>query len=130
MIIRMTVGDNDFTDIIESFASYMFFQDTCFPSDENIRKLYNDDKVFRNLWSEVTNGTGKLSNEDKEIFIDIIKQKYTCYIQRRLDDSDVEYQNYLLDNFKVSLQESITPHWENGEVVYMFINAGGKHITL
>lgn len=130
MIIRMTVGDNDFTDIVESFASHMIFQDTCFPSDENIRKLYNDDKMFRNLWNEITNGVGKLSDENAEIFLDIIKQKYACYIQRRLNDDDIEYQNYLLDNFKVNLQESITPHWENGEVVYVFVNAGGKYITL
>ena len=129
MIIRMTVKDNDFTDIVESFALCMFHQDTCFPSDENMRKLYNDDKMFRNSWNEIANGSGKLSNEDADIFLDIIKQKYACYIQRRFDD-DVECQNYLLDNFKVSLQESITPHWENGEVVYVFVNAGGKYITL
>lgn len=129
MIIRMTVNDNDFTYIIESFSSCMYSQDTCFPSDENMRKIYYDNKTFRELWCEITNGKGELCNEDEEIFIDIIKQKYVRYISNRFDDEE-DTKKYLLDKFKVSAQKSITPHWENGEVVYTFVNAGGKHITL
>ena len=43
---------------------------------------------------------------------------------------DGDEKEYLLEHIKITTQKSITPEWENGEVVYVFVNAGGKHITL
>ena len=131
MIIRLTVRDNDFTSILESFASSLYWQDS-YPRDTaNIRELLNDMDHFRDMWSEVINGSGKLTTEQQDEFLEIVLRKFETYIRRRFDgDGDDElHRNYLLANIEVKLQKSLTPRWENGEVVYVFPNAGGKHLT-
>lgn len=129
MIIKMTVGDNDFTDILESFASVLFFAETGDRTDENFAQLYKDCQEFSRLWNEVNNGSGSLTKDERKNFLDICKRKFVHYVCNRFDDEE-ETRAYLLQNFRVSMQKSLTPRWQNGEVVYVFIGASGKSITL
>lgn len=131
MIIRMTVNDNDFTHVVEGFAAVLYFQETYPRTNEYIRDLFDDMEKFRNMWCEVINGSGKLTGEQEMEFIDIIRRKYDLYIRRRFDGEgeDASHCDYLLRNINIKLQKSLTPRWENGEVVYVFPNAGGKYLT-
>ena len=129
MIIKMTIGDNDFTDILESFASRLYVTDTGPRTDENLMQLFEDFNTFTRLWNEVTNGTGNLTKDEQKIFLDTCKRKFAHYVCNRFDDEE-ETRAYLLKNFRASMQKSLTPRWQNGEVVYVFIGAGGKSITL
>lgn len=125
----MTVGDNDFTDILESFASRLYVTETGPRTDENLMQLFDDFNTFTRLWNEVTNGTGGLTKDEQKTFLDICKRKFANYVNSRFND-DEETRTHLLENFRVSMQKSLTPRWQNGEVVYVFIGAGGRSITL
>lgn len=129
MIVKMTVGDNDFTDILESFASCLYVTETGPRTDENLMQLIEDFNNFTRLWNEVNNGSGGLTKDDTKTFLDICKRKFSHYVCNRFDDEE-ETRAYLLKNFRASMQKSLTPRWQNGEVVYVFIGAGGKSITL
>lgn len=131
MIIRLTVRDNDFTSIIEDFASSLYWQDSCPRDTMNIREFWNDMERFRDMWGEVINGSGKLTPEQQSEFLEIVLRKFETYIRRRFDGDgdDALHRDYLLAKIEVKLQKSLTPRWENGEVVYVFPNAGGKHLT-
>lgn len=125
MILRLTVGDNDFTEAIEQFAEdptlTHFFCTTKLPEYQgwDIMKQMNR---FRDLFYSTEKYTPELIEE----LVSAIKLRWEIYVKYVMpphewwDETDAErIKNYLIKDFKVKFQKSFTPKWENGEVVYI-----------
>ena len=131
MIIRITVNDNDFTEELEQFAkdpggaAYLLeackHENTKLTQDKKLA-LFKDAERFRDLFYNTDKYTPALAGElcervreNWENFINYV-MKYHDY----LDDTDkIRIIEYLIRDFKVEFQNSLTPKWENGEVVYI-----------
>ena len=121
MILRITVNDNDFTEYLEQFADdptlTKFFCTTKLPeyqSWETMKKM--------NRFRELFYGTEKYTSELAEELVDAIKQHWEIWVRYELklkDHQDDDTRDYLIENFNVKFQKSLTPKWENGEVVYI-----------
>jgi len=141
MILRITVGDNDFTEELEQFAKdpegTAYLLKVCKP--ENIR-LTQDEKLalferadrFRELFYNTDKYTPALATE----LCDLVKQNWENFVNHVMADhpwwtpEDAKrIREYLIRDFKVKFQKSLTPKWENGEVVYICCGYHNKQWT-
>lgn len=131
MILRITVGDNDFTEELEQFAKdpegCAYLLKACAP--ENVRltqdeklALFKDADRFRELFYNTDKYTPALTGElcervreNWENFVNYVMKDHDYW-----DDADkIRIREALIRDFKVKFQKSLTPKWENGEVVYI-----------
>jgi hypothetical protein len=121
MILRITVNDNDFTEYLEQFAEdptlTHFFCTTKLPeySGWDTMKKMNH---FRELFYSTEKYTPELIDE----LVESIKLHWELWVKYELqleEWQDDDTREYLIKNFKVKFQKSLTPKWENGEVVYI-----------
>ena len=129
MLLKITINDNDFTEYLEQFAEdpaiCTYFkvrkdlsQDEClefFEHNERFRELfYNTDKYTPELAEELCD----LLKKNWELFV-----RYIVQLHEWQDDATREY---LIREFRVKFQKSLTPRWENGEVVYICLGYYNK----
>ena len=127
MILRITVGDNDFTEELEQFASnlelypYIKSHITDATQDEAL-KLFKHLDRFRELFYNTDKYTPELASE----LCELIRYSWKLWVDYCMkdhdwwdDDDKVHIREYLIRDFKVKFQKSLTPKWENGEVVYI-----------
>jgi hypothetical protein len=89
-----------------------------FKHNERFRELfYNTDKYTPELAEELCN----LIKKNWELFV-----RYILQLHEWQDDTTREY---LIREFKVKFQKSLTPKWENGEVVYICLGYHNKWWT-
>jgi hypothetical protein len=141
MILRITVNDNDFTDELEQFAAdpegAAYLLKVCKP--DNIR-LTQDEKLalferadrFRELFYNTAKYTPALASE----LCEMVKQNWENFVNHVMsdhawwDDFDkIRIREALIKDFKVKFQKSLTPKWENGEVVYICCGYHNKQWT-
>lgn len=128
MILRITVEDNDFTEALENFASDLdLFAYTKKLSEENapVEVVYDfirSQDRFRTLFYQTNKYTPELANE----LCEMIRHNWELYVKYVMpnhewwDEADAErIKGYLIRDFKVKFQKSLTPKWQNGEVVYI-----------
>lgn len=127
MILRITVGDNDFTEELERFASDLeLFEYTRnkageMSTDELYTYIKGKDR-FRELFYQTEKYTPELASE----LCDMIREHWEVWVNNCMknhdwwDEAEAErIKGYLIRDFKVKFQKSLTPKWENGEVVYI-----------
>ena len=127
MILRITVDDNDFTEELEQFASnlelypYIKSHITDATQDEAL-KLFKHLDRFRELFYNTDKYTPELASE----LCELIRYSWKLWVDYCMkdhdwwdDDDKVRIREYLIRDFKVKFQKSLTPKWENGEVVYI-----------
>lgn len=122
MIFRITVNDNDFTDILERFANNLF--DRIYwakdkpemDSTEWYEKIYKPKQEIQKLMNP--NITSNLTDEDKVVLRAAVFLEWCDYVDN-LPNRD-NTKEYLKKNFEVSVGFDFTDKWENGEVVYYF----------
>lgn len=131
MILRITVGDNDFTPELEQFANdpegsaYFFKMVKANPKtmtqDEEF-ELYKRGERFKELFYNTEKYTPELAAE----LCEMVKQNWVNFVNHVMvdhpwwDEADAKrIREYLIRDFKVKFQKSLTPKWENGEVVYI-----------
>ena len=127
MILRITVGDNDFTEELEQFAKdlelfeYIHTNAVDMSSDEIYAHIKSTDR-FRELFYNTDKYTPELANE----LCDMIRNHWKIWVNNCMknhdwwDEAEAErIKGYLIRDFKVKFQKSLTPKWENGEVVYI-----------
>lgn len=124
MIIRTTLNDNDFTEILENF--YKEFWKGIFLLTEKHKEdihqsiLDNDEyHKFERLYKKTGMNSNQLSDKDKEIILDYIKRNIIEYYLKYYSGPD-DNTNYFKENLKLSFVESVKDNFENGEVVYYF----------
>ncbi len=127
MILRITVNDNDFTQELEEFADdlelfeYTRKKATEMSSDELYDYIKSLDR-FRELFYQTEKYTPEIAAE----LCDLLKQHWELWVNNCMKDhswwsaEDAKHiREYLIRDFRVKFQKSLTPKWENGEVVYI-----------
>lgn len=127
MIIKITINDNDFSELIRAFCQKLSHGCPMPLPDENagsdaINEYIKADK----RWNEIYHMTDdQLSQSEKEWFCQIIIRAWNRYVKNHKD------AEYLLNSFECTFVDSITGNWENGEIFYWFPQAyGRKYICL
>lgn len=118
MIIKFTVHDNDFKFLIDKFFNKFLLRllDIKINKDdfEEMSKWIENYKKINEILNP--NNNKKLTLEDKELIITKIKESFSEFIKENKPDSF----KYLTENVEVSIINSMTDRWENGEVWYWF----------
>lgn len=127
MILRITVSDNDFTEELEQFAEdlelfeYTRKKATELSSDELYDYIKRLDR-FRELFYQTEKYTPELAAE----LCDLVKQHWELWVNNCMKDHPwwsaeeaKQTREYLIKDFDVKFKKSLTPKWENGEVVYI-----------
>ena len=127
MILRITVKDNDFTQELEQFASdlELFEYTRSMASNMTSNELYEYIKNlerFRKLFYNTEKYTPELAAE----LCERVKTHWELWVNNCMKDhpwwsaEDAKrIREYLIRDFRVKFQKSLTPKWENGEVVYI-----------
>lgn len=125
MIIRLTVKDNDFGDLMDDFVKNLSGKITKLPSNIEFldgRKQFEIIKEIRKIDKLLNpNVTENHTEEEKELLIKRIKETFIEFIHSRTDDSTAEY---LIKKFEAKIINSMEDKWENGEVWYWFQHSG------
>jgi hypothetical protein len=141
MILRITVGDNDFTEELEQFAedpegcAYLLkackIENDQLTQDEKLELFKRADR-FRELFYNTDKYTPDLATE----LCEMIKQNWENFVNHVMSDYDywdnadkIRIREYLIRDFKVKFQKSLTPKCENGEVVYICCGYHNKRWT-
>ena len=136
MIIRMTLGDNDFTSELETFTKSLL-SDLMFGRDE---EFYGLGSVDAKQYMDHKHKIQKLLNPNNDIILDRPSRKLICHEVQKLWNQYVRHRAissgrfsdfpevYLMDNFKVSVIYRMVDMCENGEAVYFF-TTNNKFIT-
>ncbi len=124
MIIRATVNDNDFYDVMFGFmrtmwnfkrnnkaVSEMTPEEVSAEVDallehEDILKLVNP------------NNDKKLTAEEEQTVIKHLHKKFAEHLENACKSSDTK--EYLKRHLEIKIQKSFTDKWENGEAFYWF----------
>lgn len=125
MIIRLTVEDNDFGDLMNIFLKKFPSVITKIPSNienmetqnqlDTINEIEEIDKLLN------PNITEKHTNEEKMILIRRIVKTFSEFVYNYTDEHTAEY---LEKRFKVETVDFMEDKWENGEVWYWFQHSG------
>lgn len=136
MIIKYTFKNNDYTQIIEKhLEEYGPFLITLHKTIDDSIDFKNN--VMRYDEMAVTNPEKK---ELKQKLIRTIKQAFKKYINSirpnskwQTDGLNAEELNnskqYIIENIKIDIVNSISDKWQNGEVVYYF-TSNQKYLTM
>lgn len=125
MIIRLTVEDNDFGDLMNIFLKKFPSVITKIPSNienmgtqnqlDTINEIEEIDKLLN------PNITEKHTNEEKMILIKRIVKAFSEFVYNYTNEHTAEY---LEKRFKVEIVDFMEDKWENGEVWYWFQHSG------
>ena len=127
MIIRMTVEDNDFTEMLEDFADNLF-ERLYIESSLVVNEFYDPEMLHRlieieetirkTMWAE---SMDDITDEAKTL----LKAKLVSIWCKYVDSTKKEdrIKAYLKRDFTCSFSFSFEDKWENGEVVYYFTTA-------
>lgn len=120
MIIRMTVEDSEYTNIVKRFAdnlvehligSINFNVNDLSEMEENFERC---SRIIRIIKAGKTNGE---TDSDKGYLIKQIRNAFTLYVENERKSA------YLINNFSILITDSMTDMDENGEVVYWLCNS-------
>lgn len=136
MIIKYTFKDNDYTQIIEKhLEEYGPYLGMLYSTIDD----YIEFKDNVTKYDEMSNNDPK-RKELKQKLINIIKQVFKNYINSikpnskwQTDGINAEDLNdskqYIFENIKIDIVNSISDKWQNGEVVYYF-TSNQKYLTM
>ena len=141
MLLRITVNDNDFTEELEQFAkdpegcAYVLkaakLENDQLSQDEKLALFERMDR-FRELFYNTTKYTSEIAAE----LCEMLKQNWANFVNYVMLDHDhwdeedaKRIKSYLIRDFKVKFQKSLTPKCENGEVVYICCGYYNKQWT-
>ena len=82
-----------------------------------------------NRFRELFYSTEKYTSELIDELIEGVKLRWELWVKHELqleEWQDDATREYLIKNFKVKFQKSLTPRWENGEVIYICLGYYNK----
>lgn len=120
MVIRMTVEDVEYTNIVKRFAdglienligSINFDVNNLSEMEENFERC---SRIVRIIKSGKTN---EETDSDKGYLVKQIRNAFTLFVENERKSA------YLINNFSILITDSMTDIDENGEVVYWLCNS-------
>lgn len=130
VILKLTFNDNDFTQYIEDFLqrSHNDFRVIVM---QYARDRYDNDIEFSLKMRDVLDLIEKVkirpTPSNKDDLAGILKRALLYWISTNERTKDA--YDYLKDNIEISYVKAVKSKWENGEVVYWFIDYN-KYITM
>lgn len=137
MIIRFTIHDNNFSDVLKSFAiqfySKVIFRDI--KDDVTTEEIFEEElRRHRELkrWQQLLCDHDQLlAPEDKEFVCNCIRTAWNDFVDKvdmtlydQYDIEDIEHtRKYFKENFEVEVVDGFREMWENSEVCYYFTTA-------
>lgn len=121
MIIKATLHDNDYKWLLEDFFKRFKFDHYGY----HIRKIkdlreFRDRKVEADdLFEKVFYNARELTKKEALTFTKIVKTSFESYIK---DYCSHDCIDYCINNLDIKLRKTCSDKWENGEVLYYFIN--------
>lgn len=133
MIIRLTVNDNDFTQVLEKYLNNKIFNLTLDLMDkaqdlQGKREANRRDEKVLNQYREAidkyahaesklreifnVNNHNQLTTEEKDFLKERLQTSFDYYVKRYNKPEE------LLGKLEVKISDTFTDKWENGEVVY------------
>lgn len=118
MIIKMTIRDNDFTQLLEEFLQGDYIvkikqEETTY---EEVKEWFDNFNFFMMIFHK---DFKNVSQEEKDKFISIIEKAFVDFIEKYEDEEfEKSSRDYVIKNFKIKLTDTLKIRWENGEVVY------------
>lgn len=132
MIIRFSVEDNDFQELLAKYASnlYLYISEDGeeFAVDTvnswDVQKKVNkilDKYDIRKKVNEILNPNmhHKITKEDEFFLEEQIRKSFAYFCEKRCPSS----KDYLVSKLTVKFMKSMTDKWENGEACYWFQNS-------
>lgn len=121
MIIRLSVEDNDFQELLEKYASKLFFnigEDGEKLTTENAMDKWSMQKRINQILNP---NVGKKITKEDELFLEERIRKSFAYFCEKYKPSSKEY---LISKLTIKFMKSMTDKWENGEACYWFQHSG------
>lgn len=134
MILRISFGDNDFTQFIEEFLDE--YRRSVYVIALSIMKKYDKDKdlqeyVHTSIYIDELMarlyGEDKRKKDDIQEFIELFKEAFLFWLSN--NNNCKESMDYLINNLTVINIRSVKSEWRNMEVVYWFTDYR-KYITM
>ena len=129
MAIKMTMYNNDYTEIMEEFLKEFHYLMRKLPEREKrtLEMLDDKERIDRLLNPNVTKSwteedKGFLSVQIRNTFLMFLKSTKYEHLDLNID--------YILDKLEISFVDTVGDKWENGESCYWFFYSGGTVITL
>lgn len=123
MIVKLTVHDNDFYYKIMKFIKIMW--EPIYGDDEDIEIKVDEHLKSTKIFTYINpNYDTKITPEIKEEIITYLKEQFNKFLDVKCDNVFADTKEYLKQNFEVSIQNSFTDRWENGEAFYWFQHSG------
>lgn len=133
MILKITFGDNDFTQVIEEFLDKVYVDrggaiqyiiDKYKEADRDlyykkINELMEFTFYLNQKWSE------DITKEDMLKYIEYLKDNLGYYFEQH----ENENKDYLMKHLKITPVKTVASKWQNGEVLYWFTSYR-KYITM
>lgn len=140
MLIRMTLKDNDFTELLETFSNDLIRKLLSFPlsaekekeikeksnridslNEEDSQELYAFYLKNFNYTTEMNNILNpnlceKPNQEQEKVVLESVREHFKYYLESCLLEEDTK--NCISSSFEVNISHSYEDRWENGEVVY------------
>lgn len=144
MIIKYTLKDNDFTQVIEkylengnpflalNFSSYDNFKDflALIKQYDNYNDKYNEEKeITKEEYNKIKFQLHNILMINFAKYITDIKPNNNWSTDGFNAQELQEDKDYILKNIKISIIKSIPDQWENGEVVY-YITSSNNYIVM
>ena len=134
MIIRLSLGDNDYSEELEKFATNLYTKVSiltdkiCKETDDRdvkIKEHHNWERTFE-LFNPNCTTEANLNDEDKSWLSERIQLAFDYWVKGRVEDGwvDADEAGYLLGkDLQVTVGFDFKDKWENGEAVYYFTTA-------
>ena len=123
MILKITFNDNDFTQVLEEYFEEPIFGNiidmvtrAVEKKNTELQEIYLKKYKRADILRRKCNYDDGLNKEEQVEYISLLKESILEFIRTKYPE-DLEY---LEDELKITVQKSVTDHWENGEVIYYF----------
>lgn len=124
MIIKISVHDNDFQDVLTRFCKNIVTAQPVMPpepKDEHAKRTWLENWMHMHdaLRSKIGQPRSEVSEDDQKAVLVVIRTSFNNFADYHIRESD-KTANYLKKAFECELVDSITDEWHNGEVFYLF----------
>ena len=117
MIIKLTFKDNDFTPLLETYASKIF--------DISYYNSINEYSEFKRKIYKYENDN--LSEKEKQKLKKLIEKQLIINCRKYI--SSHKKAEYLTKSLEIKIIETIADKWQNNEVVY-YITSNMKYLVM